>query len=149
LDEPTAPDHEEDDVLDPVITLLIKLDAEGDGMLLPPPGYWGDVADKAKRRKFITEHGLRLFFTKRGRQELESRAQPEPDKKPTMIKIFRPNNLLLKDLAIETGQHMQDVVGFVIAAVHEHRDELTRVARANGAEFPWEAIGALLKSGRK
>jgi hypothetical protein len=145
-DPPTASREAEEELDTRVFMLLTRLDAD-DGMVLPP-GPWVAVADVAKRRGFIEEHGLRLYLKKRGRQELEQRAQPA-GRQTTMTKIYPPDRLLLKDLSHETGVAMQDAIGLVLAAVYEHRDALTRVARANGLEYPWEGIGLLLKSGAR
>jgi hypothetical protein len=146
-DPPTTSREADEDLETRIFMLLTRLDAD-DGMVLPP-GPWVAVADVAKRRGFIEEHGLRLYMKKRGMQELEKRAKPSSAKTTTMTKIYPPDRLLLKDLSHETGVAMQDAIGLVIAAVFEHRDALTRVARLNGLDYPWEGIGALLKSGAR
>lgn len=128
-----------------VFMLLTKLEQEGDGMVLPP-GPWVEIADLAKRRGFINEHALRLYFTLRGRQELESRAQPRPDPKARDMTLIWPRDkLVLKDLAHETGVTMREALGGVVGIVYENRDALTRLARGAGLEHPWEGIGVLLK----
>jgi hypothetical protein len=147
LDQPPAPPAlDKEDLETRIFMLLTRLDAE-DGMVLPP-GPWVAIADVAKRRGLIEEHGLRLYLKKRGRQELESRAAPA-GRQTTMTKIYPADRNQLKDLSHQTGVPMQDAIGLVVGAVYEHRDALTRVARANGLEHPWEGIGVLLKSGAK
>jgi hypothetical protein len=37
------------------------------------------------------------------------------------------------------------VLGYLIDAVDESRDALTRIARKHGADHPWEAIRFLVK----
>lgn len=131
-----------------VFALLTKLADEGDGLVLPP-GKWVQVADAAKRAGYIEEHGLRLYLKKRGQQELASRAAPAVAAKGRdMTLIFPADKLTLKDLSHEVGVPMRETLGHIVQALYEHRDELTRIARAARLEYPWEAIGVLVKQRR-
>jgi hypothetical protein len=114
-----------------------------DGLELRPD--WVVAADAAKRRGYLDEHSLRLYLKKHGEQWLDSfRAKPDRERR-TMQKLSPAANLRLKDLAKATGVPMNEVLGYLIDAVDENRDALTRVARKNGAEHPWEAIRFLVK----
>jgi hypothetical protein len=125
-----------------VFTLVTAV-SQDDGMVYTPE--WAAVADVAKRRGYLEEHALRLYVRKHGEQWLESfRAKPT-SARLTMQKLSPASNLRLKDLARATGVPMREVLGHLIDAIDERRDELTRVARKHGAEYPWEAIRFLVK----
>lgn len=126
-----------------VFTLVTAV-SENDGMVYTPE--WALVADAAKRRGYLEEHGLKLFLKKHGAQWLEARAKPRnaPDTL-TMTKLTPHAKLQLKDIAHDTGVPMQLAIGDIIAAIHDRRDALTKLARKHGAEHPWEAIRFLVK----
>lgn len=125
-----------------VFTLVTAV-SQNDGMVYTPE--WATVVDAAKRRGYVEEHALQLFLRKHGEQWLESfRAKPDRGKR-TMQKLSPQANLRLKDLAHATGVPMNEILGYLIDAIDENREALTRVARKHGAEHPWEAIRFLVK----
>lgn len=130
--------------LDQRVFMLVTAVSENDGMVYTPE--WATVADAAKRRGYLEEHGLRLYMRKHGEQWLESRSKPRGAPGAyTMTKCTPLAKLHLKDLAHDTGVPMQDAIGDIIAAIHDRRDALTRLARKHGATHPWEAIRFLVK----
>lgn len=145
LDAPVVPQH--DPELEARIFALVTAVAEDDGRTYPPE--WSQVADAAKRRRYLKERGLRLYLMDHGKQWLSSRAEPVGGRHYTMTKINPATRLALKDLSRDTGVPMQEAIGHIISAVHEHRAELTSLAFKAGEKYPWEAIGVLLRSGRK
>lgn len=138
-----SPKTQRDPELETRVFMLVTAVAENDGMTYPPE--WAPVVDAAKRRGFVHEKGLRLFLGTGGRQWLASRAAPSGGRQYEMTKIRLVDRLALKALSLETGVNMQEVIGHVIQAVHDNRDELTRYARRHGMDHPWEAIGALVR----
>lgn len=145
-DEPplTKPDLKLDAELELKIFTLVTAVSESDGLVYTPE--WATVADAAKRRGYLEEHGLRLYMRKHGEQWLASRAQPRAAADTyTMTKCSPHAKLQLKDLAHDTGVPMQDAIGDIISAIHDRRDVLTRIARKHGASHPWEAIRFLVK----
>lgn len=131
-----------DPELESRVFALVTAVAREDGRGYPPE--WATVVDATKRRGFLTERGFKLYLTDHGRQWLRVRAEPGSGRKFEMTKITLATRLELKELAHSTGVPMQEVIGHVIGAVYEHRDALTRVALAHGAQHPWEAIRLLL-----
>jgi len=136
-----------DPELEQRLFMIVTAVAEEEGLTYPPE--WAAVVDAAKRRGFVHEKGLHLYLASGGRQWLASRASPSGGRAWEMTKISLHHRLLLKALARETGVNMQTAIGDVISAVYENRDALTRVARRVGAEHPWEAIGVLVREGKK
>jgi hypothetical protein len=141
---PTGPAIALDAELEGRVYALVLRVEEEDGLTLPPEQSWILAADAAKRAGYLKETGFRLYLTKHGEQWLESRSKLA-SKEFTYTKIREAARLQLKDLARETGVTMQDAIGDLISAVHTHRDALTRIARKNGAEHPWEALRYLTK----
>ena len=144
-DEPplAGADAKSDAKLERQIFILVTAVSNQDGLPLRPE--WAIVADAAKRRGYLEEHSLRLYMRKHGEQWLDSfRAKPDRGKR-TMQKLSPEANLRLKDLAKATGVPMNEILGYLIDAVDESRDALTRIARKHGAEHPWEAIRFLVK----
>lgn len=129
-----------------VFALVTQVAKEGDGCVCPAD--WALIAHEAKRRGYLREHGkCRLYLTDHGRQWLSMRAGPAPRSRAyEMIKISLPARVLLKDLSHDTGVTMQETVGAILAAIHENRDALTRLAREHGLTYPWEAIAVLVRS---
>lgn len=125
------------------IFTLVTAVSENDGMVYTPE--WATVVDAAKRKGYVEEHALRLFLRKHGQQWLDSFRAKSDRGKRTMQKLSPQANLRLKDLAHATGVPMNEVLGYLIDAIEEHRDALTRIARKNGAEHPWEAIRFLVR----
>lgn len=127
---------------------LLTAVSQEDGFTYPPA--WAPIADVAKRRGYLDEHGLKLYMKAHGKQWLAQRASPVSSSKTfTMTKVDPNTRLRLKDLSHDTGVPMQEAIGDIIGAIHEHRDELTRYARRVGLSHPWEAVGALLRAARK
>lgn len=139
--EPAATKH--DPELEQRLFMLVTAVAEDEGMIYPPA--WAPVVDAAKRRRWLAEKGLHLHLTTHGRQWLATRAAPTNGRAYEMTKITLHHRLLLKDLARDTNTPMQEVIGAVVTAIHENRDELTRAARRAGLEHPWEAVGVLVR----
>ncbi len=141
-----APDESSDPMLDENVFALVTAVAASDGMLYGPK--WAEVAHEAKRRGYLNENSLRLFITNHGRQYLSVRAQPRGTGGHTMVKLDPAARLQLRDLRHDTGVLMQEAIGHILSTVHEHRDELTRVARSAGRDYPWEAIEVMLRERR-
>jgi len=133
--------------IDDRIFALATAVAQDDGRGYPPE--WAAVADAAKRRGYLNEVAFKLYLTKHGEEWLAQRAGGYSGSVEamtmTMTKITKHARLALKDMARETDVSMQDVLSHVIDTVYDNRDELTRIARKNGARYPWEAIAKLVK----
>jgi hypothetical protein len=145
LAAPPAAKH--DPELETRLFMIVTAVSENEGMTYPPE--WAGVVDAAKRRQWLAEKGLHLHLTTHGRQWLATRAGPSKGRSYEMTKIRLHDRLKLKDLSRDTSTPMQEVIGHVIGAIHEHRDELTRVARSAGEEHPWEGVRALIRGARK
>jgi hypothetical protein len=145
LDPPKAAAH--DPELETRLFMIVTAVSQNEGMSYPPE--WAAVVDAAKRRGWLAERALSLHLTTHGRQWLATRAAPTDRRAYEMTKITLHARLQLKDLAHDTGTPMQEVIGHVIGAIHEHRDELTRAARRHGLDHPWEGVGALVRAGKK
>lgn len=143
---PAASADREAEELETRIFALVTAVAENDGREYPPE--WAAVADAAKRRGYLEEKSLRLYLRAHGKQWLASRAG-QAARAYTMTKIDPAARLALKDLANDTGVPMQEILGLVVGVIHEHRAELTSAAFKAGERYPWEAIGVLLRAGRK
>lgn len=137
---PTLDPALEDRVFD-----LLTAVQQNDGMSYPPE--WAVVAHAAKAQGWLNEKGLCLYLTEHGTQRLANRGGVSVigDKKYTMTKIDPLTRLALKDIARESKVPMQEAIGYIVQALHAHRDALTRVARANGDTYPWEALARLTK----
>jgi hypothetical protein len=127
--------------------LVLAVETE-DGMVNPPE--WVFVADQAKRRGYVREHGLRLFLTDLGRQWLRSKEAPGVTKSAyTMTKISKAALLELKTISHETGIDMQEAIGLILGAIHDNRELLSRYSRRHGGEgHPWEAVAMLIRAAR-
>lgn len=124
--------------------LVLRVEENTGGLTLPPEAQWILAADAAKRAGYLQEKAFKLFLTKHGEQWLASRSQPAA-KEYTYTKIREGSRLVLKDIAQSTGMPMQEAVGEIIEAIRSNQDGLTRVARKNGLQYPWEAIRHLVK----
>jgi hypothetical protein len=142
-----APAAAHDPELETRLFMLVTAVAQDEGMSYDPT--WAAVVHAAKLRGYVREKSLRLYLASGGRQWLASRAASHGGREFEMTKIRLNDRLKLKALALETGVSMQETIGHVIGAIHEHRDELTRIARRAGMEHPWEAVGELVRQGKK
>jgi hypothetical protein len=120
------------------IYVLVRAVVEAGGLPIDP--QWVMTADAAERRGFLTRLRLQLFPTKLGEQLVKERAPEPTSNERTMVKTTETTRFQLKSIAKEQGVTMFDTLVEIIKAVYENRDELTRQARAAGAQYPWEAL---------